>query len=238
MPHPRLSPGHPGEPHADSTVLPGFSATPATDQGRARSFDHPHPGAGGCDSPCAGHARHRGPQPGGEPPPEIAAQGRRAAIRRGRPSRKQRQAPPGQPRQPGARQPGARQPGAQPVHVRDPRPGPAGPGWPPAPREPLTVRPAPPPAPASSQVPSSAHARDEWEPRPPASRCGWSKERARPLVSGGRSGKPGRTVLSACGSPGWPGLARGCGTAGVPGCGPHPARASPLGPLGITRLGP
>ena len=36
------TPGHPGEPNADGTVLLDFSATATTDQGRVRSFDHPH----------------------------------------------------------------------------------------------------------------------------------------------------------------------------------------------------
>jgi hypothetical protein len=50
VPHPRAGPGHLREPSADRTVLPGFSATAATDQGRVRSFGYPHPGAGGCGS--------------------------------------------------------------------------------------------------------------------------------------------------------------------------------------------
>ena len=43
-------------------------------------------------------------------------------------------------------------------------------------------------------------------------RCGWSKERVRPWSVAAVAEKPGRTGLSACGSRGWPGLARGCGT--------------------------
>ena len=201
VPHPRAGPGHPGDPSADSAVLPGFSATAATDRGRARSFDCPHPGAGGCDSPA--RDTYRAPR---------AATGRRAATRdRG----------PGQPRshpprpaipanngklrrasQPG--QPTARRPAAELIPGCDPRSA-GGPGWPPAPRESLTVRPAPPRASASSPSPHPQVVRDGGTRIRLRPCCGRSKERARPWSVAAVAEKPGRTVRSAHGSPGGPG---------------------------------
>ena len=229
VPHPRASPGHPREPHADSPVLPGFSATAATDQGRTRSFDHPHLWRRQMRPACAGHApgtegRHRG----GGSPPRIAVRVRRAAIRRGRPSRQQRQAPPGQPGQPGARRPGAQprsrprpatRPGAHrvaasPARVADREAGPA------ASSQPLIRR-----SPVTAGVASAC------------ARVRVVKGAGAPLVSGGRSGKTGKDGAVRV----W--------LAGVAGACPRvrhrwgsrlwssSSLVPPLGPLGITRLG-
>ncbi len=115
----------------------------------------------------------------------------------------------------------------------------ARPGRRPAPRQRWTVRPAPPPAPASAQSGSSA-AWPAWTAgsrirlRP---RCGRPRERARPWPVAAVAERPGRTVLPAYGSRGWPGPARGCGTTRGSRPWPSSSPGSSLGPLGITRPG-
>ena len=75
-------------------------------------------------------------------------------------------------------------------------------------------------------------------PHPPAPGCRWLKERTRPWSVVAVAEKPGRTVLSRVWlAGGGRGMPAGAAPPGVPGCGPHPARAPPPGPLGITRLG-
>ena len=49
-----------------------------------------------------------------------------------------------------------------------------------------------------------------------AAGCGWSKGRTRPWSVVAVAEKSERIVLSASGSPGWPGSACGCGTRGLP----------------------
>ena len=87
---------------------------------------------------------------------------------------------------------------------------------------------------------TSAPRRRDWlpGPRPPrpvrglrtgeshpfASRYRWSSERTRPWSVVAAAENRERQALSAAGSRGWPGCARRCGTAGVPGHGAHAAR--------------
>ena len=215
--------------------FPGFQLRPPLTRGAPAPSATRTSDAGGRDSPCAGHVRApRAATRAASRHPGIAVQARRAAIRRGRPSRKQRQAPPGQPGQPGAQRPGA-----QPVPSCDPRPGPAAPGG----RRPAPVadrKPARPQAPASSASPHPHMARDGREPHPPASRCGRSKERTRPWSVAAVAENPGRTVLPACGSRG---LAGACprvrqrrGSRPWSSSSPKESPQLPLGPLEITRL--
>jgi hypothetical protein len=114
-----------------------FFATATTDQGRVRSFDRPHLDADGCDSPCergtdarnrsASRRRDRGADQVRRHPP--------------RPAIPDTAATPGGPAWTTGR--GALQPGAGLVPSCDSRSRPAGSRWPPASREPLTVRPVP-----------------------------------------------------------------------------------------------
>jgi hypothetical protein len=99
---------------------------------------------------------------------------------------------------------GNRAHGGQARNSSRPRPAtrPGGPGWAPAPRESLPVRPAPPQAPASSPSPPSAGGLHRREPHPTAPGCGWPKERARPWSVAAVAEKPGRTGLSVYGSRG------------------------------------
>ena len=214
------APATPREPHADSTVLPGFSATAATDRGRARSFGYPHPGAGGCDSPCAGHARGTEGRTGAASRhPGIAVQVRRAvpSAAAGHPANS------GKPRRATGRTAARRTTRSRPRPAT--RPGGPRVAAGPAPVADRQAGPAPGARQFSGSLirrwPVTAGAASACARGAGGQRSGRAPGQWRPSLKT-REGRSCPRMAREGGR----GLPAGAAPLGVPGCGPHPARRS------------